>query len=128
MPIIQHKARVYAQLLVDALRKAKGAAVAARVANFKKLLKRTGDLKIAGKVVKEFERLWARREGEVALAVVARPLHDAARKKLAATLKANGYVLQEKIDPNVLGGVQLRLGEELLVDGTIMNKLQRLRE
>lgn len=128
MPIIQHKERVYAGLLVDALRNAKGAVRHERIARFTKLLKRTGDLKIAGKVVKSFERAWARRDGEIALAVTARPLTEAARKKLAARLKAKGYVLQEKVDPKILGGVALRLGEETMVDGTIVNKLRRLQE
>ncbi len=128
MPAIQHKTTVYARLLVEALRDASPKAVAMRVANFKKMLKRANDLKIAGKVVKEFERLWAARDGVVAEVVVARPLGSAARKKLETRLKAKGYVVAERIDPRVIGGVALRLGSDVLVDGTITNKLQRLRE
>lgn len=127
MPLIQHKTTLYARLLVEALRDVKPATVAARVVNFKKLLKRAHDLKIAGKVVKEFERLWAARDGVVAEAISARPLAASARKKLESRLKAKGYVLAERIDPRVIGGVALRLGNDVLVDGTIINKLQRLR-
>lgn len=127
MPVLQHKTTLYARLLVEALRDAKPAVVAARVANFKKLLKRANDLKIAGKVVKEFERLWAARDGVVAEVITARPLGGSARKKLESRLKGKGYVLAERIDPRVIGGVALRLGTDVLVDGTIMNKLQRLR-
>lgn len=127
MPLIQHKTTLYARLLVEALREASPAVVATRVANFKKLLKRANDLKIAGKVVKEFERLWAARDGVVAEVVTARQLGGSARKKLESRLKAKGYVLAERIDPRVIGGVALRLGSDILVDGTIMNKLQRMR-
>ncbi|MDO8584632.1 MAG: F0F1 ATP synthase subunit delta [bacterium] len=128
MSLIQHKQTVYARLLVEALRDAKPAIVAARIANFKKLLKRSNDLKIAGKVVKEFERLWAAKDGTVAEVVTARPLGGSARKKLETRLKARGYVFAERIDPRVIGGVALRLGSDVLVDGTITNKLQRLRD
>lgn len=127
MPLIQHKTTLYARLLVEALRDAAPAIAAARVANFKKLLKRANDLKIAGKVVKEFERLWAAKDGTVAEVIAARPLTASARKKLETRLKAKGYVLAERIDARIIGGVALRLGSERLVDGTIINKLQRLR-
>lgn len=127
MAVIQHKTTVYARLLVEALRDASPKTVAARVANFKKLLKRANDLKIAGKVVKEFERLWAARDGVVAEVITARPLGSSARKKLESRLKTKGYVLAERIDPRVIGGAALRLGADVLVDGTITNKLQRLR-
>lgn len=127
MPVIQHKTTLYARLLVEAFRDAKPAMVAARVSNFKKLLKRANDLKIAGKVVKEFERLWAAKDGTVAEVTAARPLTATARKKLESRLKSKGYVLTERIDTHVIGGVALRLGNDVLVDGTIINKLQRLR-
>ena len=128
MPVIQHKPTVYARLLVEALRDASPKTVALRVANFKKLLKRSSDLKIAGRAVKEFERLWAAKDGTVAEVVVARPLGASARKKLESRLKTKGYVLAERIDPRVIGGVAIRLGADVLVDGTITNKLRRLRE
>lgn len=128
MPVLQHKTTLYARLLVEALRDAPPNTVAIRVANFKKLLKRAHDIKIAGKVVKEFERLWAARNGIVAEVISARPLSDVVRRKLELRLKAKGYVLAERIDPRVIGGVALRLGTDTLVDGTIKRKLQWLRE
>ena len=42
------------------------------------------------------------------------------------SLAKKNYVMEEKVDPAVIGGVALFLGNEYVVDGTARGKLQRI--
>jgi F-type H+-transporting ATPase subunit delta len=67
----------------------------------------------------------ARRERLVAVARVARPLSDELRERLQAALTERfGHQLQLNVivDPDVLGGVRVTVGEEV-IDGTVSTKL-----
>ncbi len=70
-----------------------------------------------------------RRQRSIAIVTVARPIDDAQADRLrAAIARAFGteVVLQLVIDPEVLGGVSVRVGDEI-VDGTILRRLAEAR-
>jgi len=71
----------------------------------------------------------ARRQRLVAVVRVARPLSDELRDRLAAALTTRfGHELQLNVivDPDVLGGVRVTVGDEV-VDGTVATKLAEAR-
>ncbi len=59
------------------------------------------------------------------------PLTDAQKAKLTAKLQARRHktriVLDEKVDPSLLGGIVLRL-DDLVIDGSVAGRLKRLKE
>lgn len=77
-----------------------------------------------------FQRVAAdRRARLVTVVTTARPLTEAQRERLrAALVRTYGRQLQlnEEIDPAVLGGVRVRVGDEI-VDDTVLNRLNDAR-
>jgi len=78
----------------------------------------------------EYGRIAAeRREQRVAHVVVAVPLDAAQRDRLAAALsRAHGHQvhLNVDVDPEVLGGIRVEIGDEVL-DGTVSRRLEDAR-
>jgi F-type H+-transporting ATPase subunit delta len=81
-------------------------------------------------MAREFRRLYNRRAGIVeATATSALPLADAEVAALRSRLEqmTQGKVeLDMQVDPQLLGGVQVRIGD-LLIDGSVRGRLERLR-
>ncbi len=81
-------------------------------------------------VVDELVALAARqRERLVAEVTVAAPLDDEQRRRLAAALsrlKGRTVRLNVDVDPEVLGGVLVRVGDEV-IDGTVSSRLEQAR-
>lgn len=91
---------------------------------------RFGRLAMLGQIVDAFVKLLARRRGEVTAEVVsARPLNDNQRQTIERTLTGTAgrnVRLNLKVDPRILGGLQVKLGSRL-VDASLTTKLDRLR-
>jgi F-type H+-transporting ATPase subunit delta len=71
----------------------------------------------------------ARRERLVATARVARPIDESTRQRLADAISRNygrEIHLNVIVDPNVLGGVRVDIGDEV-IDGTVAIRLQDAR-
>ena len=53
---------------------------------------------------------------------------DTARLRRAReqSLAKKRYIMEEKVDPGVIGGVALYLGNDFVIDGTIRGKLKRI--
>ncbi len=124
---MQNKTRAYAAALVNVLEKAPWRVRAQRLRNFKKLLKKRGDLKLVSKILQEFSKLWKERKGTVAYVISAKPLRPHARESLKRALVKKGFLYEEKIDPSLIGGVQILLGQEYFIDNSIKAKLRKLR-
>ena len=123
---MQNKVKIYARALVESLSHIGENEVMERVENFKKLLKKRGDLKIAPAVFKEFENAWERLEGEIAMLVTAEPISKRARETIKLSLKNKGFQLKERVDKEILGGAALFLGSNFLIDGTVVNKIRQV--
>ena len=78
----------------------------------------------------EYARLVAEwRQRLIALVRVAVPLSDSERDRLAAALAAafgHGVHLDVLVDPGVLGGISVRIGDEF-IDGSVASRLAALR-
>jgi F-type H+-transporting ATPase subunit delta len=107
-----------------------GAAVRAPVRNLALLLLRRGRLESLPAVVAEFTRLDNARQGIItATATSAAPLEPAEVRDLTARLEqlSGGHIeLRQTVDPSLLGGIQVRLGDRL-IDGSVRGRLERLR-
>jgi F-type H+-transporting ATPase subunit delta len=81
-------------------------------------------------IVEEFDRYRDRHEGRVQASVTtARKLDADLAEALRAALEQQTkkkVVLTERIDPNVIGGIRVNLGDSVL-DGTLRRQLQDMR-
>lgn len=100
------------------------------VRNLLVLLLRRRRIEQLPRVAIEFARLDDQRKGLThATATSATPLKAAELKAIAARLEeiVGGRVeLQTDVDPGILGGVVVRIGDQLM-DGSVLGRLERLR-
>ena len=74
------------------------------------------------------DRAWARDATPVAEVTVARPLAPEQEARLRAALTritGREVDIQTSIDPSVIGGVRVRLGDEIIA-GTVADRLEQL--
>lgn len=98
--------------------------------NLARLLVRKGRTALAPEIAAEFHMLLEQRQGiERAHATTAVPMSDAERDALAQRLRTqtgHQVVLETSVDPALLGGVVVQIGDRL-VDASTRAKLEALR-
>lgn len=94
------------------------------------LLVRRGRIELLPLVAAELRRLWEQREGIVhAVVTSAAPLSEADSRAISERLAAmtgDRVEVELAVDPALLGGVVVRMGDRLL-DGSVRGRLERLR-
>lgn len=107
-----------------------GSAVRTPVRNLTLLLLQRGRLESLPAVLAEFIRLDHARQGIVtATAISAAPLEPAEVRDLTTRLQqltGGSIELSQNVDPSLLGGIQVQLGDRL-IDGSVRGRLERLR-
>jgi F-type H+-transporting ATPase subunit delta len=120
------------EVRADALTKALGKNAIPQLRNLLLLLMRRRRLNHVAGVAADFRRLYNRQQGIVeATATSAAPLRkdevSALRERIAGLAGSGRKVdLQLAVDPSLLGGIQVRLGDTL-IDGSVRGRLERLR-
>ena len=101
----------------------------ALTANFLGVMAGKGRLGQVPQAIKVFDALVAAHRGEARAEVVsARPLTKAQLKALSANLSARAgrdVTLETSVDPDLLGGVRIRMGSQL-IDASVATKLNSL--
>jgi F-type H+-transporting ATPase subunit delta len=99
--------------------------------NFARLLVRKNRTALARDIALTFDRLFEEQQGITrARATTAVPLSDAEREALAARLRqqvGHDVVLETDVDPSLLGGVIVQIGDRL-IDASTRAKLTAMRE
>lgn len=115
----------YAKALAGAL-ESKPAEVRAIASRFVKFLERTGDRPAMGRIVEVAEgMLLARRGGKKVIVESARPLGKDAVTQLARSFGKEDAI-EYRIQPELVAGVRIRIGEDALVDASLVGRLNRL--
>lgn len=98
--------------------------------NLLALMVRRGRFELLPDVIREFTRLYRRREGIVEATVTSATELDAGEVKALherlVSITGSQIELQHHVDPELLGGVQVRVGDRL-IDGSVRGRLERLR-
>ncbi len=98
--------------------------------NLLSLLIRRGRFEQLPAVIREFGRLYRRREGIVEATVTSAAALDGAEidalQARLESLTGKRIELSQAVDPELLGGVQVRVGDQL-IDGSVAGRLERLR-
>lgn len=115
---------------VEALERILGPDVTGAPHNLLALMVRRGRFELLPTVIGEFTRLHHRREGIVEAVVTSATALEATDVKalqLRLVAMTGGRVeLQQEVDPGLLGGIQVRVGDRL-IDGSVRGRLDRLR-
>lgn len=101
------------------------------VAVFLKVLKKNGQLKMAGKIIAKFNDLYNQKHGIAEAEITSREALDKdvsnkLRNYVSTKYKAKEVVIKNKIDENIKGGVIIKVGDEI-VDASISGKLNDLK-
>ena len=123
---MQNKARIYGEVLKEVLEKTPAKKRATIFQNFKNLLKKRGDLRLLARATQEFTRAWRNRKGKMGTVVLASIPSSSARRSVLRALKQQGFNYEEKVDPRLIGGAEIFLGNDYLIDNSIKGKLQKL--
>lgn len=115
---------------IDVLGRIVGDDVTGAPRNLLSLMVRRGRFEQLHAVIREFQRLYRLREGIVEATVTsAAALDEAETGALRTHLEAmtgKRIELSQAVDPQLLGGVQVRVGDQL-IDGSVRGRLERLR-
>lgn len=120
----------YAQALSDTIRNSRPEDTEKILDNFAALLRQNADLAKFSEIAAAFEQYEKEMTGvKFAEVSSARKLSASEEKKLIKRL--NDYIgvrveLKQKVDEGLIGGVVVRLGDEL-IDGSIKKNLQELK-
>lgn len=99
--------------------------------NFARLLVRKGRTNLAWQIAEQFNQMLEAQSGiSRARAITAVPIGDAEREALERRLEeqlGRKVVLEPEVDPNLLGGVVIQIGDRL-IDASTRAKLRALRE
>lgn len=121
---------VSAAARIEVLERILGDDVSGPPHNLLALMIRRGRFEQLPAVIREFGRLYRQREGIVEATVTSASELDAAElQALQARLEAltgARIELEQGVDPAVLGGVVVRVGDQL-IDGSVRGRLERLR-
>lgn len=98
--------------------------------NLARLLVSKGRAPIAGDILREFERMVAERLGMVEAEVVlpVEPTQDELEeiRHAVETMTGKQAKLQIKVDPSIIGGVVIKIGDKL-IDLSVAGKLEAMR-
>jgi F-type H+-transporting ATPase subunit delta len=115
---------------VEVLERILGDDVSGAQRNLLALMVRRGRFEQLPAVIREFQRLYRLREGILEATVIsATTLGEAEIQALQTRLEAmtgKRIELAQAVDPQLLGGVQVRVGDQL-IDGSVAGRLERLR-
>jgi F0F1-type ATP synthase delta subunit len=123
---MQNKARIYGEVLKEVLEKIPEQKRKILFQNFKNLLKKRGDLRLLSRAVQEFKTAWENRKGKKGTVVFAKTPSSSARGSVAKTLRRQGFVYEQIVDPRLGGGAKIFLGNDYLIDNTVQGKLMRI--
>jgi F0F1-type ATP synthase delta subunit len=126
---MKYAAHTYAKALVAVLEdiKSSGMARDAEIAkNFLALVKKNGDESHLGKILEEASRFARGKDGVRKVTIAsARELSVSQNKTVDGFLK-HGDVVERRIDPDLIAGVQITVNDEMQFDGSLRNKLNKV--
>ncbi|TAK95762.1 ATP synthase F1 subunit delta [Patescibacteria group bacterium] len=124
-------AKQYARTLTDLTEGKSQSEVDGVVASFVEALFKNGHLKLNPKIIDQFGMMWNTRHGVIEAEVTTKEIMESSIKEemikhIMKKYSAKEVVLKNKIDAKVLGGMIIKVGDEVL-DGSVAGQLSRLK-
>lgn len=123
----KYTAKQYAIALFDSLQD-KGASVDAVVKRFAKVLVANYDRALLPKIVMQLKKLERAKLGRHDVVLTsARPLSKAAVAEVKKKVGEKSGI-SEVVDPSVLGGLKVLINDEMVIDGTVKGRIERMKQ
>ncbi|PIR70092.1 MAG: hypothetical protein COU46_03415 [Candidatus Niyogibacteria bacterium CG10_big_fil_rev_8_21_14_0_10_42_19] len=95
--------------------------------NFAKILNKYGAIKNAGVILNEIEKIYSEDRGITRIRIETARLGDQTRiKKIKSLFNKKNCVFSEKVSPNILAGVKIRIDDEIVIDNSMQRRLKNL--
>jgi ATP synthase F1 delta subunit len=125
-------ARQYAQTLFDLTDGKSKSDIEKSVADFARHMNKERKLKLAGKVIEQFGKIYNDKNNIIEAEVVtAEKISTEMEKKVKSYIQkkygAKEAVVKNIIDPNIKGGMIVRVGDEVM-DGSVSGRLSELKK
>lgn len=122
----------YAQALYESVKDLDKKQAEVEVANFIKVLIKSKSLKLADRIIGEFDKYSNLQNGILEVTVIsAKKLSAGAEKELADQIKKEKKASKVEIinleDPSLIGGLVIKIGDEIL-DGSLKTRLELLKQ
>ncbi len=124
---MKYNPRQYAKALYESLKDVKEDNVDPVFKNFYTILLRNNDLKLINKIIEKIEEIDKEERGVVEVEVTGAKKIDQDLVSKLRNLIGEKAEIKEKIDPNLIGGLKIQIND-LLIDGSIKGKLNKLRQ
>lgn len=124
--------RQYAQVLFDLTKGKDQKEIDAVVLDFAQELRRNRSLKMMDGIIEKFEEIYNQENGIVVVEVVsASELSEDQCQNISEFVKekygAKEVVLEKRIDEDVVGGLIVKVGDEV-IDGSVSGKIMQLKK
>lgn len=122
----------YAQALYDLTDGKSKTEIEKIVADFAQYLRKERKLKMADKIIEQFEKIYNLKNGIIEAEIITRKKLDEvlgrkARHFIKEKYGAKEVVLKNIVDESIKGGLVLKVGDEVM-DGSAKRKLEELRK
>jgi F-type H+-transporting ATPase subunit delta len=123
----KYTAKQYAAALFDSLQE-KGAKTDAVVKSFAKILVANYDRALLPKIAMQLAKLERATLGRHDVVLTsARPLTTGVISEIKKKVGENSGIT-EVVDPSVLGGLKILINDELVIDGTVKGRIERMKQ
>ena len=124
-------AKQYGKVLYDLTDGKSKPEIEKSLAGFARYLRKERKLKLSGKIIENFAKFYDQKNGIVEAEIVtAEKISTEMEKKIKSYIekkyKAKRVVVKNVVDPDIKGGMVLRIGDEVM-DGSIAGRLNKLK-
>ncbi len=99
-----------------------------RIENFIKILKKNNDLSLIDKIIQQYYKYYRNQRNITKIEVSsAKKLNPEILNKLIQKFH-NQIEIEETVDESLIGGIVLRIDDNLLLDGSVKRKLENLEK
>mgnify|MGYP003395967542 CR=1 FL=1 len=122
----KHTNRQYAEALFLALKNKKGEKRKSAIKNFLLLLQKHRSSPRLGLVLKDFEKIYLKEEGQKKVLLETPNTPSKELKKEITKILGENIIISESINPSLLAGVKMLVNDELLIDATAKKYLDKM--
>lgn len=121
-------AKQYAISLYEATKNVDKFEAEGRVKRFAAVLKNNNDLSLANKIIDEYGKHYRNLRNISKIEITSNAGLDSKILNRIVQKFKNQVEVKEKIDPTLIGGIVVKIDDNILIDGSVKRKLEDLRK
>ncbi|MCK5084438.1 MAG: F0F1 ATP synthase subunit delta [Candidatus Pacebacteria bacterium] len=118
----------YAISLYESTKKVDKLEIEKRIKKFVDILEKNNDLSLSDKIINEYNKFNRNLRGVSKIEIASNDkLNSETLNKIIQKFK-NQIEIKEKIDKSLIGGMVIKIDEDILIDGSVKRKLEDLKK